>query len=155
MPEDTGDKGGAGFFGRVWTRFGEVARTLGIVHEHDVNEALDHQEASAPRKKLGEILVERGKMTDDHVEAVLREQRSATVKAEAAEIAAGASTPKKSARKARAKKKTKKVAKKKSGKVTKKRAAKKAKSPKKTKKKTKKKVKKKAKKKTKKKAGKR
>jgi len=144
MPEDTGDKGGAGFFGRVWSRFGEVARTLGIVHEHDVNEALDHQESKAPRKKLGEILVERGKMTDDHVEAVLREQRSASVKAEAAELAAEAATPKKSGRKAGAtKKKSKKAVKKKAGKKTK--------SPKKTKKKAGKKVKKK----TKKKAGKR
>ena len=105
MPEDTKDEGGAGFFGRVWSRFGEVARTLGIVHEHDVNEALDHQETLTPRKKLGEILVERGKMTDDHVKAVLREQRSASVKAEAAELAAEASTSKKSGRKARATKK--------------------------------------------------
>jgi len=144
MPEDTRDESGAGFFGRVWSRFGEVARTLGIVHEHDVNEALDHQEASVPRKKLGEILVERGKMTDDHVEAVLKEQRSASVKAEAAELAAGASTPKKSGRKASAtKKKPKKAVKKKAGKRTKspkKKAGKKVKKKtKKTKKKTKKK----------------
>ena len=93
MPEETRDKSGAGFFGRVWARFGEVARTLGIVHEHDINEALEHQEATLPRKKLGEILVERGKMTDDHVEAVLREQKS-SVEAEAAALAAQAPAPK-------------------------------------------------------------
>ena len=76
MPEGAEGKNDAGLFGRVWARFGEVARRLGIVHEHDVNEALDHQEAAVPRKKLGEILVEKGKMTDDHVEVVLKEQQA-------------------------------------------------------------------------------
>jgi hypothetical protein len=76
MPDETTNESGAGFFGKVWARFGEVARRLGIVHEHDVNEALEHQETTVPRKKLGEILVEKGKMTDDHVKAILREQLS-------------------------------------------------------------------------------
>ncbi|MHC4248303.1 MAG: hypothetical protein ACYS9X_04170 [Planctomycetota bacterium] len=125
MPEETRDEGGAGFFGRVWARFGEVARTLGIVHEHDVNEALEHQETTAPQKKLGEILVEKGKMTDDHVEAVLREQKSA-VEAEAAALAAKAPAPKASpAKKPAAKKAKKKAGKKAAKKVVKKPAGKK------------------------------
>ena len=113
MPMKTRDEGGAGFFGRVWTRFGEVARTLGIVHEHDVNEALDHQETLTPRKKLGEILVERGKMTDDHVEAVLKEQRSSSVKAGATKKKAGKKAKKKTKKKAKKKKPKKKPKKKK------------------------------------------
>lgn len=125
MPGKTRDEGGAGFFGRVWARFGEVARTLGIVHEHDINDALEHQETTAPRKRLGEILVEKGKMTDDHVVTVLKEQRSASVKAEAAALAAEAPAPKKPAAKKAAAKKAKKKAKKAARKVVKK--AKKAK----------------------------
>ncbi len=129
MPENTGNEGGAGFFGRVWARFGEVARNLGIVHEHDVNEALEHQETTAPTKKIGEILVEKGKMTDDHVEAVLQHQRSSSVEAEAAALAAEAPGPKgaapkkpiaKKAKKKAAKKAIKKPAKKPAGKVAKK-----------------------------------
>ncbi len=111
MPDKTRKEGSAGLFGRVWSRFGVVARKLGIVHEHDINEALDHQETTAPQKKLGEILVEKGKMTDDHVEVVLKEQRSTSAKAEAAKLAAKKPLPKKTKKKAA--KKTKKKAKKK------------------------------------------
>ena len=127
MPEETRDEGGAGLFGRVWARFGEVARKLGIAHEHDVNEALEHQETTLPRKKLGEILVERGKMTDDHVEAVLREQKS-SVEAEAAALAAEVPVSKRPAAKTAAAKK----AKKKAGKKAAKRPAEKKKTGKKT-----------------------
>lgn len=97
MSEEAQGGGGAGLFGRIRARFGEIARILGIVHEHDVNEALEHQETTVPRKKLGEILVEKGKMTDDHVEAVLKEQQSPSVKAEAAALAAEAPAPEKPA----------------------------------------------------------
>ena len=121
MPDETRGEGGAGFFGRVWSRFGEVARTLGIVHEHDINEALDHQETTAPQKKLGEILVEKGKMTDDHVETVLKEQRSPSAKAEAAKLTAKKAAPKKT------KKKTKKKTAKKMKKKVKKKVSKKPK----------------------------
>ncbi|MHC5053341.1 MAG: hypothetical protein ACYTKD_01340 [Planctomycetota bacterium] len=138
MPEETRDEGGAGFFGRVWARFGEVARTLGIVHEHDVNEALEHQETTTPRKKLGEILVEKGKMTDDHVEAVLREQKSA-VEAEAAALAAEKPAPKAPPAKKPAAKKAKK-AKKKAGKRAAKKIVKKTAAKMKAKKKAKKKA---------------
>jgi hypothetical protein len=126
MPEQTSGAGGPGFFGRVWAQFGEVARKLGIVHEHDVNEALEHQETTRPRKKLGEILVEKGKMTDDHVAAVLKEQQSPSVKAEAAAIAAETVAPTQAAA-AKAVKKPPRKSKKKAAKKPKKKAAKKSK----------------------------
>ena len=138
MPEQTSGAGEPGFFGRVWAQFGEVARKLGIVHEHDINEALEHQETTQPRKKLGEILVEKGKMTDDHVAAVLKEQQSPSVKAEAAAIAAETPVPQKPSPKKPAATKVKKARKK----DAKKKPTRKA--PKKAKKKTAKKSKKKA-----------
>ena len=107
-------------FGRLWARFGDVAKSLGIVGEEDVREALLHQEerkrARDPHKKIGEILVEKGKMGDGHVKKVLAEQkRTASGKAKAASGTrkkAKAAKPKKKA-KTKAKKKGKKKARKK------------------------------------------
>ena len=137
MPDETMSESGAGFFGKVWARFGEVAKRLGIVHEHDVNEALEHQERTLPRKKLGEILVEKGKMTDDHVETILREQRSGAVQGAPA---VEAPKPKEPAPEApppqKPKRKTGRQAAKKVAKKAKKKSAKKTRKTKKTKKKS-------------------
>ncbi len=102
-----------GVFGRLWARFGEVAKHLGIVGEEDVREALEHQEkrkrARHPHKKIGEILVEKGKIADAHVEEILAKQKAARSGKKKAKAAA---KTKKKAKKA-AKKKTKKAGKKK------------------------------------------
>ena len=66
--------GKGGVFGRLWRKFGEVARKLGLVGDADVRAALEEQESSAPRKKIGEILVERGKLTPPDVKRVLEHQ---------------------------------------------------------------------------------
>ena len=91
-----------GVFGRIWERFGEVAKKLGLVAEADVERALSEQETMAPpRKRIGEILVEGGKLNADHIEQVLKHQR-------------GEESKKAEAKKA-PKKAPKKVAKKKAG----------------------------------------
>ncbi len=110
----------ASIFGRLWSRFGEVARQLGIVHEHDVREALEQQEerrrAKAPHKKIGQILVEQGRMKDSHVDKVLTEQKKVEAKKKAAPKRTAKKKAKKVAKKAPKKKAPKKKAKKKVGK---------------------------------------
>lgn len=68
-----------GFLKRIAARFGEIARALGLIGSKDVRGALKHQEerkeSGQPHKKIGKILVEQGKMSEEHVEHVLREQK--------------------------------------------------------------------------------
>ncbi len=110
-----------GFWGRFRERFGAVARVLGFVGDEDVAQALDHQKerkaAKKPHKKIGQILVEQGKMKGSHVGKVLKEQKKGAKKVE-----------KKTGKKAPVKKAAKKAPKKaKAKKAVKKRAKKKAK----------------------------
>ena len=97
-----------GVFGRLWVRFGEVAKHLGIVGEDDVREALEHQKerkrARDPHKKIGEILVEKGKIADAHVEEILAKQEAARSGGKKAKAAA--KTKKKARKAAKPKKKT-------------------------------------------------
>jgi len=90
-------------FNRIWQRFGEVAKKLGLVGDADVRKALARQETSETHKKVGEILVESGKLSRRHVDKVLDHQKAATKKAKAARSKKTARTV---ARKSLAKKKT-------------------------------------------------
>ena len=60
------------------TRFGSVAKALGLVTTDDILAALRRQEEqefdSGSAKRIGDILVEQGKLTADNVAEVLREQ---------------------------------------------------------------------------------
>ena len=119
--KDTKDEGSPGLWGRIRARFGQVARGLGLAESEDVLDALDEQQerkaGRRPHKKIGRILVEKGKMEDGHVKKVLKKQKES-----------GAKTKKKAAKKAKkpakkkaggkkaAKKKTKKAKKAKKGK---------------------------------------
>jgi RNA polymerase primary sigma factor len=127
MPDDTNGADGSTIFGRIWQRFGDVAKKLGLVGDADVQSALERQEASSPRKKIGEILVEDGKLSKDHVKKVLSHQKVPPKKATPPKSVAPKAAAKKSAKK-KAKKAAKKTAKKTATKkTTKKKAAKKAK----------------------------
>ncbi len=106
----SGQGGGKGVLGRMWGRFGDVAKRLGFVRDRDVREALDHQKErnaeGGPHRKIGEVLVDHGKMKDHHVEKVLAEQKKSAKKPKTAAMA-GKKTTKKTTKKA-----TKKTAKK-------------------------------------------
>ena len=107
-----------GLWGRLRGRFGAIARGLGFVGDEDVGQALDSQKerkaAKKPHKKIGRILVERGKMKDGHVGNVLKEQKKSAKKgAGKAGTKAAKKAPKKAPKKAKAKKAVKKKAKKK------------------------------------------
>jgi len=110
--DDSRDK--RGVFGRLWARFGEVAKHLGIVAEEDVREALEHQKkrkrARHPHKKIGEILVETGKIGDAHVEKILAKQKAA--RSDKKKVKAAAKTKKKAKKAAKKTKKKVKKAKK-------------------------------------------
>ncbi len=109
--KDTTGGEGAGLWDRLKERFGSVAKRLGLAGEGDVDEALDHQEdlkaSGKPHKKIGEILVAKGKLKGKHVDAVLKEQAKAGGTA-----AAGKKAAPKAAKKAKAKAAPKKAAKK-------------------------------------------
>jgi hypothetical protein len=109
-------------FGKIWERFGEVAKRLGLVGDLDVMDALSEQERMPPpRKRIGEILVDGGKLSADHVEQVLQRQRGEDGEADKkagkkpekkaakkpAKKKAAAKAPKKAAKKPAAKKKKK------------------------------------------------
>ena len=102
-----------GLLGKVWDRFGDVAKRLGFAGDSDVKQALDHQEerkaARRPHKKIGQILVDRGKMGGGEVREVLKQQKKVAKKATKAKTPKKAATraPKKVKKKA-AKKKAKK-----------------------------------------------
>ncbi len=72
-----------GFFGKVWNRFGEVAVQLGLASDSNIEKALAKQEADRPRRRLGETLVDDGKITADNVKEVLRIQKERAAGAEA------------------------------------------------------------------------
>lgn len=61
-------------FGKRHRRFGEVARRLGLIDDADIRQALREQASANPRRKIGEILVARGKLTPADVECVLAHQ---------------------------------------------------------------------------------
>jgi hypothetical protein len=83
--KDTRDEEGPGLWGMLRKQFGNVARQLGFVGGEDVLEALDEQEerkaSRRPHRKIGQILVEQGKMEDGHVKEVLKEQKKGGAKA--------------------------------------------------------------------------
>jgi hypothetical protein len=66
-------------FGAIAARFGEVAKALGLVMADDLQKALQEQRKPGPsapsRRKIGDILVEKGKITEEDVRRVLKEQR--------------------------------------------------------------------------------
>ncbi|MHC4202102.1 MAG: hypothetical protein ACYSU0_19090, partial [Planctomycetota bacterium] len=66
-------------FGEIAARFGEVAKALGLVMADDIAGALKDQQKQAPpkssRKRIGDILVEKGKITEEDVHQILQEQR--------------------------------------------------------------------------------
>jgi hypothetical protein len=76
MASDKQDSDGHdGIFGRIWERFGDVAKKLGLVGDADVQDALARQQGTIPRKRIGEILMEDGKLSRDHVDQVLDKQK--------------------------------------------------------------------------------
>ena len=144
MPDDKNDAAdGSTIFGRIWQRFGDVAKKLGLVGDADVQSALERQEGSLRGKKIGEILVEDGKLSKDHVDKVLDHQKKSgratppASKPPAAKkkaslddnlkglIGSGKKTAKKAAKKPAKKKAAKKVAKRAAKKPAPKKAAKK------------------------------
>ncbi len=96
-----GQSGGKGVLGRMWGRFGDVAKRLGFVGASDVRRAVEHQKErnaeGGPHKKIGEVLVDHGKMKDHHVEKVLAEQKKSAKKPK--KKAKAAKTKKKAAKK--------------------------------------------------------
>ena len=79
-------------FGEIASRFGDVAKALGLVMADDLRKALqdqrkpgpsdppegrDGQESGRPgsRKKIGDILVEKGKITEEDLRHILKQQR--------------------------------------------------------------------------------
>jgi hypothetical protein len=107
------DEGSPGLWGRIRASFGQVARGLGFAGSEDVLDALDEQQerkaARRPHKKIGRILVDKGKMKDGHVKKVLEKQKESEAKAGKK---AAKKAKKKAAGKKAAKKGTKKKAKK-------------------------------------------
>jgi hypothetical protein len=76
MADDKQDPAGSpGMFGRFWERFGEVAKKLGLIGDADVQDALARQGQTEPRKKIGEILVESGRISAEHISTVLNHQK--------------------------------------------------------------------------------
>ena len=64
--------------GAVATRFGDVAEALGLVTADDIIAALKRQErrdADSKAVRIGDILVEQGKLSEQTVEHVLAEQK--------------------------------------------------------------------------------
>ena len=110
-----------GFFERMWRKFGEVAKRLGLVSDSDIEEALAKQQSGRPGKRIGEILVEDEKITMDHVDKVLKDQK----KSSKSRKKAVKTTAKKAAKKKAVKTTVKKAAGKKAGKATAKKTAKK------------------------------
>lgn len=72
-----------GFFGQIWDRFGEVAVRLGLVSNSNIEKALAKQATDQPRKRIGKILVDAGKITMDQVKEVLKVQKEWFRKAQA------------------------------------------------------------------------
>jgi len=72
-----------GFFGNIWSRFGEVAVQLGLVSDSNIEKALAKQAAEKPRRRIGETLVADGKITADQMKEVLRIQKEGSRKATA------------------------------------------------------------------------
>jgi len=66
-------------FGEIAARFGEVAKALGLVMADDIGKALKDQQkqgqSKSSRKMIGDILVEKGKITEEDVHQILQEQR--------------------------------------------------------------------------------
>ena len=73
----------SGFFGKVWNRFGEVALQLGLVSVSTIEKSLERQNTDRLRRRLGETLVNDGKITADNVKEVLRIQKERAAGAEA------------------------------------------------------------------------
>lgn len=100
-----------GVWGRVWHRFGDVAKKLGLAGEGDVEQALDHQKERKslrrPHKKIGQILVEHGKMEQGHVKDVLKEQKKGKAAPKKAKKGKAAKGKKKAAKKVKKAKKRK------------------------------------------------
>ena len=72
-----------GIFGSIWNKFGEVAVQLGLVSDSNIEKALAKQAAGQPGKRIGETLVDDGKLTADQVKKVLRTQKKGSRKATA------------------------------------------------------------------------
>jgi hypothetical protein len=66
-----------GLLGGLVPRFGEIARALGLVRPDDVEEAVRRQGKRGGAARIGDILVEQGKMSDEDVSRVLDEQKEA------------------------------------------------------------------------------
>ena len=116
---ESGVKGG--ILGKIRMRFGEVAKRLGLLDSSDIENALVRQESDMFRRRIGEILVDDGRITSDHVGEVLKVQKEWV---KDAEVSSGKEVKKKS-RKTAAKRPAKKTVKKKTAKTAAKKPAKK------------------------------
>ena len=72
-----------GFLGKVWNKFGEVALQIGLVSVSKIEKSLAKQKTDRLRRRLGETLVNDGKITADNVKEVLRIQKDRAVGTEA------------------------------------------------------------------------
>lgn len=75
-----------GLLNRIKIKFGEVAKQLGLVNSSDVKNALVKQESDNSQKRIGEILVDDRKLTENHVGKVLKVQKEWKVGASVIEV---------------------------------------------------------------------
>ncbi len=76
MERDKPNSGASGgFLNRIRMKFGEVAEQLGLVNSSEVENALEKQASDNPQRRIGEVLVDDKKITENHVEKVLKAQK--------------------------------------------------------------------------------
>ncbi len=76
MERDKPNSGASGgILNRIRMKFGEVAKQLGLVNSSEVKDALVKQASDNSQKRIGEVLVDDRKITESHVEKVLRVQK--------------------------------------------------------------------------------
>jgi hypothetical protein len=126
MERDKPNSGASGgILNRIRMKFGEVAKQLGLVNSSEVKNALAKQVSDKPQKLIGEVLVDDRKMTENHVEKVLKVQKEWELGAKAAAVKEAEQDSRKAKTSKPAKAATKKPAKKTVRKKTVKAAAKK------------------------------
>lgn len=68
-----------GLIEKLASRFGDIAKALGLVKPDDIHEAVLDQrkqrKSKRARKRIGDILIEKGKITEEDVRQILKEQR--------------------------------------------------------------------------------
>ena len=120
MERDKPNSGASGgILNRIRMKFGEVAKQLGLVNSSEVKNALAKQASDKPQKLIGEVLVDNRKMTENHVEKVLKVQKEWELDAKAPAL----KKAEKDSRKAKTSKPAKAAAKKPAKKTVKKKTA--------------------------------